>query len=42
VLYSEFDSRASLDGYQAHPLHQAIIPFGIEATSERRMVDYEV
>lgn len=42
VLYSEFDSRASLDGYQAHPLHQAIIPFGIEVTSERRMVDYEI
>jgi hypothetical protein len=27
--------------YQAHPLHQAIVPFVGEAASERRLVDYE-
>ncbi len=42
VLYSEFDSRAALDAYQSHPLHQAIVPFVAQAASERRMVDYEV
>ncbi len=41
VLYSEFDSRASLDAYQAHPEHKAVMPFIMEARSERRMVDYE-
>ncbi len=41
VLYSEFDSRASLDAYQAHPEHRAAMPFIMEARSERRVVDYE-
>jgi hypothetical protein len=42
VLYSEFESRQALDGYQAHPAHQAILPFIAEARSERRLVDYDV
>lgn len=41
VLYSEFESRAALDAYQAHPEHKAIMPFVMEARSERRVVDYE-
>jgi len=42
ALYSEFESRAALDAYQAHPAHQAVMPFIMEARSERRLVDYEV
>jgi quinol monooxygenase YgiN len=42
VLYSEFESRAALDAYQAHPLHEAVKPFIIAARDERRLVDYEV
>jgi Stress responsive A/B Barrel Domain len=42
VLYSEFDSREALAVYQAHPLHQAIVPFVAEAATERRLVDYEI
>jgi quinol monooxygenase YgiN len=41
VLYSEFANQAALDAYQAHPEHQAIVPFVREAQSERRMIDYE-
>jgi len=42
ALYSEFASREALAVYQAHPLHQAIIPFVAEATLERRSADYEL
>ena len=42
VLYSEFATRADLDNYQIHPLHKAIMPFIMEARSERILVDYEV
>jgi hypothetical protein len=42
ALYSEFATRADLDAYQAHPAHQAMLPFIAEARSERRVVDYEV
>ncbi|MEK6749604.1 MAG: Dabb family protein [Pseudomonadota bacterium] len=42
VLYSEFVSRAALDAYQAHPEHQAIVPFVAQVRSERRVVDYEM
>lgn len=42
VLYSEFESREALDGYQVHPEHKAIMPFIMGARSERRMVDYEI
>jgi quinol monooxygenase YgiN len=41
ALYSEFESRAALDGYQAHPAHQAMVPLVRELTMERRVVDYE-
>lgn len=42
VIYSEFESRAALEGYMAHPAHQAVVPFLSEARSERRLVDYDV
>ena len=42
ALYSEFETRAALDAYQAHPDHKAVMPFILEARSERRLVDYEV
>jgi len=42
VLYSEFASREALAIYQAHPMHQAIVPFVAEAATERRLVDYEI
>jgi hypothetical protein len=41
VLYSEFASREALDGYHHHPEHVAVMPFILEARSERRVVDYE-
>jgi len=40
-LYSEFENWDSLAVYQAHPLHQAIVPYVAEIASERRVVDYE-
>ena len=40
VLYSEFESRAALDAYQAHPLHEAVKPIVMAASDERRLVDY--
>lgn len=42
MLYSEFVDREALDAYQAHPEHQALKPFIGEASSDRRVVDYEV
>ncbi|MEO8314758.1 MAG: Dabb family protein [Pseudomonadota bacterium] len=42
ALYSEMESRAALDAYQVHPLHQALGGFIKEAYVERRSVDYEV
>jgi hypothetical protein len=42
TLYSEFESKDALDFYQQHPLHKTIMPFIMEARSERRVVDYEV
>ena len=42
ALYSEFESRAALDAYQAHPEHKAMMPFIAEARGERRVVDYEI
>jgi hypothetical protein len=42
ALYSEFESRAALDAYQAHPDHKAVMPFIAEARSQRLVVDYEV
>jgi quinol monooxygenase YgiN len=42
VLYSEFESRAALDAYQTHPLHEAVKPVVMAAREERRLVDYSV
>jgi Stress responsive A/B Barrel Domain len=42
LLYSEFEGKAALDGYQAHPLHKAVMPFIGEARLERVLVDYEI
>jgi len=42
ALYSEFESRAALEAYQAHPEHKAVMPFIAEARGERRVVDYEI
>jgi hypothetical protein len=42
VLYSEFESRAALDAYQTHPLHDAVKPYVMAARDERRLVDYSV
>lgn len=41
ILYSEFDSRAALAGYLAHPLHEAMVPVVRQARTERRVGDYE-
>ena len=40
VLYSEFTDRAALETYQAHPLHQAVVPRVKALTVERRSADY--
>jgi hypothetical protein len=42
ALYSEFESRDALNGYLAHPEHQVVVPFILEARAERRVVDYEL
>ena len=41
VLYSELESRGALAAYQAHPLHQVVIPLVKKFACERRVVDYE-
>ena len=41
-LYSEFVDLEALKTYQAHPLHQAVVPKVKALTTERRSVDYEV
>lgn len=41
-LYGEFDSRAAVNVYLEHPAHKAVVPFILEACSERRTVEYEV
>lgn len=42
VLYSEFDSRESLVGYEAHDEHAALVPIVRAVRTEKRVVDYEV
>ncbi|MFN3404070.1 MAG: Dabb family protein [Cytophagaceae bacterium] len=42
ALYSEFESREALDGYQKHPLHEEVKHYIGEARSERRIVDYYI
>ena len=41
ALYSEFESRAALDGYQTHPLHLALVPLVRDVRTEKRVVDYD-
>jgi quinol monooxygenase YgiN len=41
ALYAQFESRAALEAYQGHPEHKAMMPFILEARSERRLCDYE-
>lgn len=41
ALYSEFESRAALDGYQDHPAHLAMLPIVRAVRTERRVVDYD-
>lgn len=42
VLYSELESRDALAGYQAHPLHQAVVPLVKRHACERIVVDYDI
>ncbi len=41
VLYSELESRKALEGYQLHPLHQAVVPLVKRYACERTVVDFE-
>jgi hypothetical protein len=41
VLYSEFDSKATLDAYQEHPGHVALKPFIGAVREARQCMDYE-
>lgn len=42
ALYSELATKATLDVYQNHPNHQALLPFIKEAVEDRKAVDYEI
>ena len=42
VLYSEFDSKESLDAYGDHPTHQAVKPFIGAVRESRQCMDYEI
>ena len=42
VLYSEFDSRDALAGYETHAEHLALVPMVRDVRTEKRVVDYEV
>lgn len=42
ILYSEFESKEHLETYRMHPEHRAIIPFILEAVSDRLVVDYQI
>ena len=41
ALYTEFESRAALEAYQAHPAHKDVVAFIADLRTERRVVDYE-
>jgi Stress responsive A/B Barrel Domain len=41
ILYSEFESRAALEGYAGHPLHTALMPLVRDIRVDRRVGDYE-
>lgn len=42
ILYSEFETKQSLENYQAHPLHQEVGKFIKSKTNSRTLVDYEI
>ena len=42
ALYSEFESREALDGYQDHPDHVKAKDFIRSVTDARSLVDYEL
>ena len=42
VLYTEFESREALQGYQHHPAHVEAGKTVRPRTCERRMIDYEI
>jgi len=42
VLLADVESREALDAYQAHPVHQAVVPLIRQAASARTVVDYEI
>ena len=42
VLYSEFDSKESLDAYADHPVHVAVKPFIGAVRPEWQCMDYHV
>lgn len=41
VLVADLESREALDAYQAHPVHQAVVPLIRAAVVSRTVVDYE-
>lgn len=42
VLYSELESRDSLEVYRTHPAHLEVVEFVLAVCSDRIVVDYEV
>ena len=42
MLYTEFESKEALAGYQAHPDHKALMPFIAVVRVGRMLVDYEI
>jgi hypothetical protein len=41
ALYTEFESRAAYEGYDAHPAHKALAAFIKDLRVDRRVIDYE-
>jgi hypothetical protein len=41
ALYSEFESRRALEGYQSHPEHLKVIEFLRTVRDQRAVADYE-
>jgi hypothetical protein len=42
VLYSEFESREAVAGYDTHAEHLKLVPMVRDVRTEKRVVDYEV
>jgi hypothetical protein len=41
ILFCDFDSRASYEGYITHPAHEAIVEYLKGKRTERRLIDWE-